>query len=116
MKRILGNSVKKIFVTGGAGFIGSNVVDGIIEAGHQVLVVDNLYTGKRSNVNPEARFYELDIRARETAELIKEKDLILSIIMPPRSACLPLYQTLFLTRILISKACSICWRPPENMR
>ncbi len=63
----------KVLVTGGAGFIGSNVVDGIIEAGHQVLVVDNLYTGKRSNVNPEARFYELDIRARETAELIKRE-------------------------------------------
>ena len=63
----------KVLVTGGAGFIGSNVVDGIIKAGHQVLVVDNLYTGKRSNVNPEARFYELDIRARETAELIKRE-------------------------------------------
>ena len=63
----------KILVTGGAGFIGSNVVDGLIAAGHQVLVVDNLYTGKRSNVNPEARFFELDIRARETAELIKRE-------------------------------------------
>ena len=61
----------KVLVTGGAGFIGSNVVDGLIEAGHQVLVVDNLYTGKRSNVNPEARFFELDIRAPQTAELIK---------------------------------------------
>ena len=63
----------KVLVTGGAGFIGSNVVDGLIEVGHQVLVVDNLYTGKRSNVNPEARFFELDIRARETAELIKRE-------------------------------------------
>ena len=63
----------KVLVTGGAGFIGSNVVDGLIETGHQVLVVDNLYTGKRSNVNPVARFFELDIRARETAELIKRE-------------------------------------------
>ena len=63
----------KVLVTGGAGFIGSNVVDGLIEAGHQVLVLDNLYTGKRSNVNPEARFYELDIRAPQTAELIKRE-------------------------------------------
>jgi len=63
----------KVLVTGGAGFIGSNVVDGLIEVGHQVLVVDNLYTGKHSNVNPEARFFELDIRARETAELIKRE-------------------------------------------
>jgi len=63
----------KVLVTGGAGFIGSNVVDGLIEAGHQVLVVDNLYTGKLSNVNPEARFYEVDIRARETVELIERE-------------------------------------------
>jgi len=49
----------KIMVTGGAGFIGSNVVDGLIEAGHEVVVVDNLYTGKRSNVNPQATFYEM---------------------------------------------------------
>ncbi|MBW2047929.1 MAG: GDP-mannose 4,6-dehydratase [Deltaproteobacteria bacterium] len=63
----------KILVTGGAGFIGSNVADGLIEAGHQVLVVDNLYTGKRSNVNPEARFFQLDIRAQEIADLIKRE-------------------------------------------
>jgi len=63
----------KVLVTGGAGFIGSNVVDGLITAGHQVLVVDNLYTGKRSNVNPEAQFFELDIRAPQTAELIKRE-------------------------------------------
>ena len=60
----------KILVTGGAGFIGSNVVDGYIQAGHEVLVVDNLFTGKRSNVNPEARFYDLDIRSTDVAELI----------------------------------------------
>lgn len=60
----------KILVTGGAGFIGSNVVDGYIQAGHEVLVVDNLLTGKRSNVNPEARFYDLDIRSTDVAELI----------------------------------------------
>ena len=63
----------KTMVTGGAGFIGSNVVDGLIAAGHQVVVVDNLYTGKRSNVNPEAQFYELDIRAREIDELIRRE-------------------------------------------
>ena len=61
----------KIMVTGGAGFIGSNVVDGLIHAGHQVVVVDNLYTGKRSNVNPQARLYEVDIRSPEMDELIR---------------------------------------------
>ena len=40
----------KIMVTGRAGFIGSNVVDGYIEAGHKVVVVDNLTTGKKANI------------------------------------------------------------------
>jgi UDP-glucose 4-epimerase len=61
----------KILVTGGAGFIGSNVVDGYLRAGHEVLVVDNLYTGRRSNVNPQARFYELDIRSPEVRRVME---------------------------------------------
>lgn len=51
----------KILVTGGAGFIGSHVVDAYLEAGHDVVVVDNLSTGFRDNLNPKARFYEVDI-------------------------------------------------------
>jgi UDP-glucose 4-epimerase len=60
----------KILVTGGAGFIGSHVVDGYVEGGHEVVVVDNLYTGKRENMNREARFYEVDIRSPELIEII----------------------------------------------
>ncbi len=52
----------RILVTGGAGFIGSHVVDAYIEAGHDVAVVDNLHTGKKKNVHPQARFYQVDIR------------------------------------------------------
>ena len=63
----------KIMVTGGAGFIGSNVVDGYLGAGHQVVVVDNLFTGKRENVNPEAKFYEMDIRSEEMEDVIKSE-------------------------------------------
>jgi UDP-glucose 4-epimerase len=59
----------KILVTGGAGFIGSNVVDGYIAAGHNVTVVDNLYTGKRENLNPKARFHLMDIRSPRLTEL-----------------------------------------------
>ncbi len=53
----------KILVTGGAGFIGSNVVDGFLQEGHQVTVVDNLSTGVESNVNKEAQFIKVDIRS-----------------------------------------------------
>jgi UDP-glucose 4-epimerase len=52
----------KILVTGGAGFIGSNVVDEFIAQGHEVVVADNLSTGHESNVNPKARFYKIDLR------------------------------------------------------
>jgi UDP-glucose 4-epimerase len=63
----------KILVTGGAGFIGSNVVDGYIAAGHQVLVVDNLFTGKLGNLNPKAGFYEVDIRSDELKKIVEEE-------------------------------------------
>jgi UDP-glucose 4-epimerase len=63
----------KILVTGGAGFIGSHVVDAYLEAGHEVAVVDNLYTGKRENVNPEARFYEVNVRSPEISGIIRKE-------------------------------------------
>ncbi|RJR07487.1 NAD-dependent epimerase/dehydratase family protein [Candidatus Parcubacteria bacterium] len=52
----------KVLVTGGAGFIGSHIVDALIGAGHDVVVIDDLFTGHEKNVNPKARFYKLDIR------------------------------------------------------
>lgn len=50
-----------ILVTGGAGFIASNIADAYIKAGYNVVVVDNLSSGKRENLNPKAIFYEMDI-------------------------------------------------------
>lgn len=55
----------KILVTGGAGFIGSHVVDGYLQQGHEVVIVDDLTTGRSSNLNPQATFYQLDIRSPE---------------------------------------------------
>jgi UDP-glucose 4-epimerase len=52
----------RILVTGGAGFIGSHLVEALLEKGDSVNVIDNLYMGKRENVPPEARFFEGDIR------------------------------------------------------
>lgn len=53
----------KVLVTGGAGFIGSHVVDRLVEEGHNVVVVDNLSSGKRKNVNRSASLYKLDIQS-----------------------------------------------------
>jgi len=53
---------KRYLVTGGAGFIGSNVVDRLVQRGDSVVIIDNLSTGKRSQINPAATFIEGDIR------------------------------------------------------
>lgn len=63
----------KILVTGGAGFIGSHVVDLLVENGHEVVVVDNLSTGHRSNVNPGAKFYQVDIRSPELEDIFAKE-------------------------------------------
>jgi UDP-glucose 4-epimerase len=61
----------KILVTGGAGFIGSHLVDALIQVGHEVTVVDDLSTGEVANLNPGAAFEEMDIRSPQCSELVK---------------------------------------------
>ena len=51
----------KCVVTGGAGFIGSNLVDKLIDDGHQVIIFDDLSTGQMENINPKATFHKVDI-------------------------------------------------------
>ena len=63
----------KILVTGGAGFIGSHLVDALIEKGHQVAVVDDLSTGRKENLNSKAGFYQLGIRDEKLAEVFSEE-------------------------------------------
>ena len=53
--------MKKVIVTGGAGFIGSNLVDELINLGVETIVIDNLSTGYIENINPKSTFYNLDI-------------------------------------------------------
>lgn len=61
----------KILVTGGAGFIGSHVVDTYLAAGHDVLVVDNLATGRRENLDPRARLVQMDICSPDLVEVFR---------------------------------------------
>lgn len=61
----------RILVTGGAGFIASNIVDEYVSLGHEVAVLDNLSTGKRKNLNDEAIFYEKDIR-EDLSDIFRE--------------------------------------------
>ena len=63
----------KILVTGGAGFIASHIVDKYIELGHEVVVVDNLSSGFKHNVNPKAKFYEMDIRSKELEQIFRDE-------------------------------------------
>jgi len=63
----------KILVTGGAGFIGSHVVDAYVGLGHEVSVVDDLSSGKRENVNPGAKFYQTDIRSAELTGIVEKE-------------------------------------------
>ncbi len=63
-----------IIVTGGAGFIGSHIVDDLISDGHDVLVIDNLSTGNLNNLNPKAKFENLDITDINLSKIINSFD------------------------------------------
>ncbi|MFT9487188.1 MAG: NAD-dependent epimerase/dehydratase family protein [Tepidibacillus sp.] len=63
----------KVLVTGGAGFVGSHIVDLLIEQQHEVSIVDNLTSGKKENLNPKARFYQVDIRSDEIEQVFEQE-------------------------------------------
>ena len=63
----------KILVTGGAGFIASHIVDAYIDLGHEVIALDNLSSGNKSQVHPKARFVEMDILDPQLENLIQEE-------------------------------------------
>lgn len=61
----------KVLVTGGAGFIGSNLVDALIEQSNEVVIIDDLSTGKRTNLNPKAKHYEISLHKASVVELVE---------------------------------------------
>ena len=63
----------KILVTGGAGFIGSSVAEAYLAAGHEVVIVDDLSTGRERNIPTGARFYQMDIRDPEIGNIIAQE-------------------------------------------
>ncbi|MBN1209429.1 MAG: NAD-dependent epimerase/dehydratase family protein [Myxococcaceae bacterium] len=63
----------KVLVTGGAGFIGSHVCDEFLRAGHEVIALDNLSSGRRENLDPRVKLVELDIRSPEASALIRSE-------------------------------------------
>lgn len=65
--------MSKIIVTGGAGFIGSNLVDALISSGHEVVVIDSLVSGRKSYINKSARFYRLDINSKKIARIFAKE-------------------------------------------
>lgn len=63
----------KIVVTGGAGFIGSHIVDGLIQKDHEVHIIDDLSGGKLENINPKATFHQIDIRDSKIESLWEQE-------------------------------------------
>ena len=77
----------KVLVTGGAGFIGSNVADELLEKGYDVIIVDDLSNGKKENLPKEAKFYKCDIRDKKLYSIFKEEKpdiVLLDLKMPGR--------------------------------
>lgn len=63
--------MSRVLVTGGAGFVGSHVVDGLLARGHDVLVIDDLSSGTRSNLSPNVEFVDLDVADETLVDVAK---------------------------------------------
>ncbi len=70
----------KILITGGAGFIGSHITDRYLALGHEVVIIDNFASGKKENLNPKAKLYEVDIRDKKAVAQVfaQEKPEVLN--------------------------------------
>lgn len=73
----------RIVVTGGAGFIGSHITDRLIKNGHEVTVIDNLSSGKKEYVNPEAEFVAKDMLKENVSREVRENDVVFHMAADP---------------------------------
>jgi len=65
---------KNILVTGGAGFIGSHLANRLIEQNNNVVIIDNLSSGRKENINPKAKFYKIDVRSKGIYQIFKKEN------------------------------------------
>ena len=65
--------MKKILITGGAGFIGSHLADKLISEGYEVVVIDNISTGSKKNLNKLAKFYKVDIKEKKINNIFEKE-------------------------------------------
>lgn len=66
---------KNILVTGGAGFIGSHLADELIKKNYKVVVLDNLSSGRKENINPKAKFYKMDVRDKKVSDVFRKEKI-----------------------------------------
>jgi UDP-glucose 4-epimerase len=103
--------MKTILITGGAGFIGSNLQRRLLELGHKVVVVDNLSTGIITNVDSRSEFYKIDINSPKLELVFKthRPDTVYMLAYntnAPKSVLYPLYDLKSLTGTIKSLALS----------
>ena len=65
----------KVLVTGGAGFIGSHLADAYLARGDEVVIVDDLSSGKEENINKQAKFYKMDIQDTSLADIFRTEKI-----------------------------------------
>ena len=78
----------RVLVTGGAGFIGSNLVDELIKDGHEVIIFDDLSTGREENINSKAKLFRFDISKEEFFDIPIMEDIMTGVDVVFHMACL----------------------------
>ena len=106
--------MSKVVVTGGAGFIGSHLTDSLLEAGHEVLVVDNLMLGKKEFVNKKAQFYKKDIRDYKSLQKIfKGVEAVFHLAADPRLP-VSIEDPITTNDINVNGTLNVLWAAKEN--